>query len=90
MNSEYQRPWGKIVTILIIAAGIFGIFYWKYLDTMKDYDADAGQIYHVPAILQPFYDVLGEKMFLAFGLVAALLFAGASLKAVAGRPKLDD
>ena len=89
MDTGY-RPWGKIFTILLISAGIFSIFVWKYLDTMRDYAADDGRIYHVPAILQPFYDVLGEKMFLVFGAVAALLFAGVSLKAIAGRPKLDD
>lgn len=82
------RPWGKIFTILLMSAAVMGVFVWKYLDTMKD--KAAGQIAHVPSILEPFYNLLGEKMFLAFGAVAALLFAVVGLRAVAGRADPED
>jgi hypothetical protein len=83
-----SRPWGKIFVILLMSAAVMGAFVWKYLDTMAD--KAGGQIAHVPSILEPFYNLLGEKVFLVLGAVAALLFAVVGLRAVAGRPDPED
>jgi hypothetical protein len=82
------KPWGKIFAILAMSAAVMGIFVWKYLDTLKD--SKAGNIGHLPSVLKPLYNVLGEEMFLVFGAVATLLFAAVGLKAVMGRPSDDD
>ncbi len=84
------RPWGKIIVILIMTAAIMGVFVWKYMDTMAAAEAVKGQTVSVPALLQPLYDLFGEKLFLVIGGVTSGLFAIASLKAVLGKPKIED
>ena len=84
------RPWGKIIAILIMSAGIMGAFVWKYLQTMDAAAAGDGLTVKVPAIVQPLYNVFAEKLFLVIGAIAAILFAAVTLKVVVGRPKMDD
>ncbi|MCP4605589.1 MAG: hypothetical protein GY847_34550 [Proteobacteria bacterium] len=84
------RPWGKIIVILLMSAGIMGAFVWKYLQTMDAAAAGDGLTVQVPAVVKPLYDMFGEKLFLIIGAVAAILFAVVTLKAVVGRPKADD
>ena len=81
------KPWGKIFIILAMSAGVMGIFVWKYLDTLED---KVGQIGHIPSVLKPVYNVLGEEMFLVFGAVAALMFAVVGIRAVIGKPDIEE
>ncbi len=81
------KPWGKIFIILAMSAGVMGIFVWKYLDTLERKVGEVGAIHPV---LKPVYDVLGEEMFLVFGAVAALLFAVVGIRAVIGRPDIEE
>ena len=85
--SDRPTPWGKIFIILALAAGVMGLFVWKYQKTL---DAADGELVHLPPILKPFYNALGVEMWLVFGAVAALLFAGVSIKAVLGKADFDD
>jgi hypothetical protein len=82
------RPWGKIFIIVLLSAGVMGVFVWKYLDTLED--SEAGVVGHVPQVIMPLYDIFGEALFLIIGAVAALLFLVGGLRAVAGRPSIDD
>ena len=84
------RPWGKIFAILVMAAGIMGAFVWKYFQTMDAASVGDGMTVKVPGIVQPLYDIFGEKLFLVIGAVAAILFAAVSLKVVVGKPKMDE
>jgi len=84
------RPWGKIIAILVISAGIMGVFVWKYLQTMDAAQAGDGLTVQVPAVIKPLYDLFGEKLFLVIGALAAILFAVVTLKVVIGRPEFDD
>ncbi len=84
------RPWGKIIAILLMSAGIMGAFVWKYLQTMDAATAGDGLTVQVPAVVKPLYDMFGEKLFLVIGAVAAILFAVVTLKVVVGKPKADD
>lgn len=86
MNTKVT-PWGKILVILLISAGVMGLFFWKYQNTLADAE---GELVHLPPILRPFYNALGVEMWLVFGAVAALLFAGVSIKAVMGTRHFDD
>ena len=81
------KPWGKIILILLMSAGIMGLFVWKYQSTMDD--IGEGVIGHVPTVLKPLYDIFGEKLYLVLGAAATLLFAVAGLKAVAGKPDIE-
>ncbi len=89
MNMTY-RPWGKIIVILMLAAGIMGVFVWKYLDTMAAAGSGDGLTVRVPPFVQPLYNIFGEKMFLVIGAIAAILFAVVTLKVAVGTPKIDD
>ena len=80
------KPWGKILTILAMSAGVMGVFVWKYMDTLKD---ETDHLGHLPSILKPFYKLFGEEMFLVFGAVATLMFAGVGLRAVLGKSDID-
>lgn len=82
------KPWGKIFILLLMSAGIMGLFVWKYLDTMGD--IGEGVIGHVPTVLKPLYTLFGEKLYLVLGAAATLLFLVAGLKAVAGKSEMDD
>ncbi len=84
------RPWGKIIGILMMSAGIMGAFVWKYLQTMDVAGSRDDLTVQVPAVIQPLYNIFGEKLFLVIGAFAAILFAAVSLKAVVGRPKMDE
>ncbi len=84
------RPWGKIFAILIMSAGIMGAFVWKYLETIDAASAGDGLTVQVPVVVKPLYDMFGEKLFLVLGAFAAIIFAVVSLKAVVGRPKIED
>ena len=81
------KPWGKIVIILLMSAGIMGVFVWKHMDNLK-YKTD--YIAHIPSVLKPIYDIFGDATFLVIGAVATLMFAGVGLKAVMGKPSFDD
>jgi hypothetical protein len=85
--SSRPKPWGKITVILWISAAVMALFIWKYNDTKP---ASGEQLAHVHPILEPFYNIFGPKMWLVFGAVAAILFAAAGIKAVAGKPSFDD
>ena len=87
METSY-RPWGKIFTIIVLSAGVMGVFVWKYLDTLED--AEAGVVGHVPEIVMPLYKVFGEELFLVLGAIAAILFLAGGLRAVMGRPVGDE
>jgi hypothetical protein len=84
------RPWGKIVVILILAAGIMSAFVWKYLQTMDAATVADNMTVQVPAVVKPLYDIFGEKLFLVIGAVAAILFAVVSLKVAVGRPREEE
>ncbi|MCP4678624.1 MAG: hypothetical protein GY854_24550 [Deltaproteobacteria bacterium] len=83
------RPWGKIIAILMISAGIMGVFVWKYLQTIDVAGSRDDLTVQVPAVVQPLYNIFGEKLFLVIGAVAAILFAAVSLKAVVGTKGQD-
>ena len=82
------KPWGKIFVILLLSAAIMGAFVWKYMGAMED--KAGGVIGHVPAVLKPLYGIFEEKLYLVLGAIAALLFAGAGIKAVAGKSDFSD
>ena len=85
--SDRPKPWGKIFIILALSAGVMALFVWKYQNTLANAE---GELVHLPPILKPFYNALGVEMWLVFGAVAAILFAGVSIKAVLGKPDFDD
>jgi hypothetical protein len=57
-------PWGKIFVILMISAGVMGLFVWKYQNTLAEAE---GELVHLPPILEPFYSLFGVEMWLVFG-----------------------
>ncbi len=81
------KPWGKIFVILLMSAGIMALFVWKYLNTMAD--KEGGIIGHVPPVLMPLFNIMGEKLYLLLGAVATALFLGVGLKAVSNKPDTD-
>ena len=83
-----SKPWGKIIIILAMSAGIMGLFIWKYMEAMKE---KAGAVIgHVPPLLKPLYGIFGESLWLVLGAVATILFLAGGLRAVAGKPSADD
>ena len=82
------KPWAKIFVILLMSAGIMGLFVWKYLDTMAD--MGNGVIGHVPPVLKPLYDIFKEKLYLVLGGLAALLFLVGGLMAVSNKSNPED
>ncbi len=85
---ERPKPWGKITIILWISASVMALFIWKYNDSKPQSGEE--ELVHIHPILEPIYNVLGMEMWLVFGAVAAILFAVAGIKAVAGKSEFDE